>query len=145
MCPPSHWPPVNAVQCLTVEASALSSSALETREVPLPDCGQPGRELLVAWLLLLLSRRSGHGYDLQRRLERLGVVTESGAMYRALRRLESDGFAESTWAKSVAGPRRRSYKITNDGRRELDQLVGAITIKRDTHAAFLDAHDEARQ
>jgi PadR family transcriptional regulator, regulatory protein PadR len=97
----------------------------------------------MAWLLLLLCRRSGHGYDLQRRLEALGVITESGAMYRALRRLESDGFAESSWAKSVAGPRRRLYNVTSTGRRELDQLVGAITVKRDVHAAFLDAHDEA--
>jgi DNA-binding PadR family transcriptional regulator len=118
---------------------------LEQPSVALPACGQPSRELLMAWLLLLLQRRAGHGYDLQRQLEALGVITESGAMYRALRRLESDGYAESSWGKSTAGPRRRQYRVTTAGRRELDKLVGAITVKRDVHAAFVDAYDETQE
>jgi DNA-binding PadR family transcriptional regulator len=126
-----------------VDASALSEAALEPRGVALPECGQPSRELLAAWLLLLLRRRPGHGYDLQRQLETLGIPTESGAMYRALRRLEREGFTQSSWAKSVAGPQRRLYSVTAKGRRELEALVAAITVKRDVHAAFLDAHDEA--
>jgi DNA-binding PadR family transcriptional regulator len=130
---------------LTVQASTLSPAALEERDATLPECGQPSRELLMAWLLLLLHRRPGHGYDLQRRLETHGVTTESGAMYRALRRLEHDEFAQSTWAKSASGPQRRLYRVTTKGRRELETLVGAITVKRDVHAAFLDAHDEALQ
>jgi len=123
----------------------MSPTALEERSVALPECGQPSRELLMAWLLLLLRHRPGHGYDLQRRLEAHGVSSESGALYRALRRLETEGFAESKWGKSMAGPRRRLYRVTSKGHRELDQLVGAITVKRDVHAAFLDAHDDALQ
>jgi len=106
-----------------------------------PASPPPSRELLSAWLLLLLERQASHGYELRRQLEEHGVITESGAMYRALRRLEEDGCAASTWAKSVAGPRRRLYELTAKGRSELGSLVEAITVKRDIHAAFLIVHD----
>ena len=120
----------------------MSQTALE-QQLASADVPQPSRELLAAWLLLLLHGRGGHGYDLQRRLRARGVATESGAMYRALRKLESDGHAESSWGKSVAGPPRRLYGITASGRRELESLVETITAKRDVHAAFIEAHDEA--
>ena len=105
---------------------------------------QPSRELLTAWLLLLLEDEATHGYELRRRLEAQGVFTEAGAMYRMLRRLERDGCAASSWAKSDTGPRRRLYQVTSRGRRELDRLVGSITATRDVHANFLRAHGDAR-
>lgn len=121
----------------------MSQTVLEPDLAVPQDACQPSRELLIAWLLLLLARRAGHGYDLHRQLEAHAVCAESGAMYRALRKLECDGCAESSWAKSVAGPRRRLYRITPRGREELEELVGAITLKRDVHAAFLHAHGSA--
>ena len=105
---------------------------------------QPSRELLTAWLLLLLEDQAVHGYELRRRLETYGVTTEPGALYRMLRKLESDGCAASSWAKSAAGPQRRLYQVTAKGRRELEQLVGTITAARDIHAAFLQAHGDVR-
>jgi PadR family transcriptional regulator PadR len=103
---------------------------------------QPSRELLTAWLLLLLDRQPTHGYELRRQLHAGGVVTEPGAMYRTLRRLESEGRAASAWEQSDAGPRRRLYQITAKGRSDLDELVEAITVTRDVHAAFLEVHKE---
>lgn len=104
---------------------------------------QPSRELLTAWLLLLLDGGATHGYELRRRLESHGVSTEAGAMYRLLRKLESEGCAASSWARSAAGPRRRLYQLTAKGRRDLDALVAAIAAMRDVHAAFLEAHAAA--
>ena len=114
----------------------------ELRAAP-PPSGQPGpasRELLTAWLLMLLDGKASHGYDLRRQLDVHGVATESGAMYRTLRKLEQEGCASSSWEHSAAGPRRRLYTLTAKGRRELTLLVDAITMKRDVHAAFLIAH-----
>ena len=102
---------------------------------------QPPRELLTAWLLLLLGREASHGYELRRRLEANGIVTDPAAMYRVLRKLESEGRAESFWGKPVAGPRRRLYRLTPMGLSELDALVSAIRVTCDTHAAFLQAHE----
>lgn len=103
----------------------------------------PSRALLTAWLLLLLERRPTHGYELRRQLEAHGLTVEPGALYRALRKLESTGHATSSWAKSVSGPRRRQYELTVRGQRELDTLVAALTATRDVHAAFLQAHQRA--
>ncbi len=60
-----------------------------------------------------------HGYDLIRQLESItggALVADPGGVYRILRRLEEDGFAVSSWAESEAGPQRREYAITDDGR-----------------------------
>ena len=102
---------------------------------------QPPRELLKAWLLLLLGREATHGYALRRRLEANGLVTDPAAMYRLLRRLEGDGQVESFWGEAVAGPRRRLYRLTPKGQRDLDALVYAVRTTCDTHAAFLQAHE----
>lgn len=118
----------------------MSQSVLEQidRQPAMP---QPSRELLTAWLLLLLDRQASHGYELRRQLEAHGVPAESGAMYRALRKLDEEGFTASRWAQSAAGPRRRHYELTAKGRRELAQLAEAITVKRDVHSAFLMVHE----
>jgi DNA-binding PadR family transcriptional regulator len=102
---------------------------------------QPPRALLTAWLLLLLGREATHGYELRRRLEANGLVTDPAAMYRLLRKLESDGQVESFWGEAVAGPRRRLYRLTPKGQRDLDALVYAVRNTCDTHAAFLQAHE----
>ena len=102
---------------------------------------QPPRELLTAWLLLLLGREASHGYELRRLLEENGLVTDPAAMYRVLRKLEREGRAESFWGKSIAGPRRRLYRLTEKGLTDLDALVAAIRITCDSHAAFLQAHE----
>ena len=102
---------------------------------------QPPRPLLTAWLLLLLGREATHGYELRRRLEANGLVTDPAAMYRLLRKLESEGRAESFWGEPVAGPRRRLYRLTPKGLSDLRALVCAIRDTCDTHAAFLQAHE----
>ena len=50
----------------------------------------------------------------------------SGTVYPALRRLEALGFVASSWegdadARIAGRPRRRYYKLTPQGRRELSQ------------------------
>lgn len=125
-------------------APADSLAAGEGRPGSSPAARQTARCLLTAWLLLLLERQSTHGYELGRQLEAHGVVTNAGAMYRTLRKLEQDGYTSSTWTKSIAGPRRRHYRLTVQGRRELDRRVHEITATRDVSAAFLDARRVAR-
>ena len=121
------------------------SPSLDEAAAARPISRQPSSDLLMAWLLLLLNDRAIHGYELRRQLEANGVATEAGALYRMLRKLERDGCAASTWAKSVAGPRRRMYQLTAKGRRHLDELVGAITATRDVHADFLRAHGSVQR
>ena len=68
------------------------------------------------------------------------MCADTGAVYRVLRKLERDGCAESSWAASAAGPRRRLYRLTDKGRQALAENVAVIAATRDDHAAFLQAH-----
>lgn len=123
-----------------LSAEIAAGEGLPTSPMPLR---QASRGMLTAWLLLLLECESTHGYELRRQLEAHGVQTETGAMYRTLRKLEQDGCATSTWKDSGIGPRRRHYRLTQRGRRELDERVADITVERDVHAAFLHARARA--
>lgn len=104
-----------------------------------------GRELLTAWLLLLLQLepRPSYGYGLRGALDAHRVRADPGAIYRVLRTLEREGWLESSWMRSAAGPRRRLYRLTGAGRRHLEELASAVTASRDSHAAFLDAYRHA--
>ena len=101
-----------------------------------------GRELLAGWLLLLLlDADESYGYGLRRALDDHGVSADPGAMYRVLRRLEREGWVGSGWARSASGPRRRIYRLTEDGRSHLEELASNIAVARDGHAGFLHAYE----
>lgn len=81
-------------------------------------------ELLV---LQLLSRRTLHGYELLRAIERAsGQVLEfgEGCIYPILHRLEKDGYLSSS-RETVGGRSRVVYRITASGRKRLRGRVAA--------------------
>src|SRR5437588_10235278 len=81
-----------------------------------------------ASLLLLLSERSAHGYEL---LEQIAELTgerriDMGNLYRVLRALEEDGIVTSEWQEDAPGPTKRIYALTEEGRGLLDGWAGAL-------------------
>jgi PadR family transcriptional regulator len=97
-------------------------------------------------LLLLLSERPAHGYDL---LERLPELTgeqrvEMGNLYRLLRALEEEGLVASEWDASSPGPAKRRYAITPAGARLLDHWVEALRRAQERTANFLTRYEERR-
>lgn len=69
--------------------------------------------------LAALLGSGGHGYDLRRQIAEMtsgGLDVDAGGLYRILRRLEDEGFVTSTWRSGDAGPQRRDYQITPEGR-----------------------------
>lgn len=60
-----------------------------------------------------------YGYDIAKELEERAPITKLGALYPALRSLESYGLLASRVEPSIAGPPRKYYRITKDGRRAL--------------------------
>lgn len=98
------------------------------------------RELLAAWLLLLVGQRPSYGYELCRQLAHHGFVVDASVMYRTLRRLEARGLVRSHWMKSTLGPRRRSYHLTAAGQDKLDELAASIAVERDIRQGFLGVH-----
>lgn len=101
---------------------------------------RPGPELRAAWLLLLLGSSVSYGYELRQELDARAIHIDPATLYRLLRKLERAGWLESRWMSPTAGPRRRLYRVTAAGRRNLEELTGMITAGRDAHRGFLDAY-----
>lgn len=98
-------------------------------------------------LLLLLRERPMHGYEL---LERLPEVTgdearaDVGNVYRVLRALEDEGIVTSEWSAELPGPARRTYELTEAGRRLLDRWAEALRGARRVIDGFLSRYGEGR-
>ncbi len=99
------------------------------------------KEFRTAWLLLLLNGGSSYGYELRRELADRELEVDPAVMYRSLREMERANLICSRWMRSDAGPKRRVYTITGEGRAELARAVAAITVARDSETMFLRAYE----
>ena len=82
-----------------------------------------GIRFLEPGLLALLRERPTHGYELIAELPTL-LGTERvdvGNVYRALRGMEERGLVTSEWHEDLPGPAKRTYEITEEGRRALER------------------------
>ena len=74
-------------------------------------------------ILSLLEAEQRHGYELSKLLEQKtrGVVrVHAASLYPLLYRLEQQGLIEGRWVEKVGERRRRFYRLTRDGRRQLE-------------------------
>ncbi len=97
-------------------------------------------------LLLLLRERPLHGYELLDRIPDLGVEgrVDIGNLYRLLRALEDEGLVRSEWSADLPGPAKRTYELTDEGRRLLDRWAEALERAQGTIASFLNRYEERR-
>ena len=92
--------------------------------------------LVALVLLAVLDRASDdlYGYDIAKRLQRANAgepLFKEGTVYPVLRSLLAGGFLTSRVEPSSAGPPRRYYRITGEGRALLAQWSGIWTQTRD--------------
>lgn len=83
-----------------------------------------------------------HGYAIALRLEERGFGRpRGGSLYPLLNTLESTGAVTAAWSEGDSGPGRRSYALTDEGRRRLARertdwsaLVAALgSIEKELH------------
>jgi len=75
-------------------------------------------------ILKALSTESRHGYAIAQFVHdgsRDVLRVEEGALYPALHRLELRGFVRSEWGISENNRRAKYYRLTTQGRRELER------------------------
>lgn len=94
--------------------------------MPAQITGDALRGHLVTMLLAALEEGPAHGFDLLKRLEAAGsgaLQLKEGSVYPALYRLERDGMVKAEWEGETKrkGPRRRIYKLTAKGKKQLAQ------------------------
>jgi PadR family transcriptional regulator, regulatory protein PadR len=97
-------------------------------------------------VLLCLRDRPAHGYELLDQLQTLmpGDRVDMGNLYRILRALEREGLVASSWDEESPGPAKRTYVLTDSGRRVLDLWVGAFRKIEQQIAAFTRRYEEGR-
>ena len=76
-------------------------------------------------ILAVLSEGPLHGYEIARRIERKtgGVLRfDVASLYPLLYRFEKRGWVRASWGAAPNGRKRRYYRLTRTGRRELGPL-----------------------
>jgi transcriptional regulator len=75
-------------------------------------------------ILKTLARGPLHGYNIAERIQQWSkdvLIVEEGALYQALHRLELRGLIDSAWGVSENNRRAKFYRLTADGRAQLEQ------------------------
>ncbi len=93
---------------------------------------QVRRGTLEFCVLALLVDREEYAFELVRSLGSVeALATSEGTIYPLLSRLRKDGLVSTSWQESDAGPPRRYYALTPDGRAALGRFVADWTRFRD--------------
>ena len=74
-------------------------------------------------ILSILCEGESYGYNIIQRVKELSggkLEWADGMLYPVLHRLEKDGFVSTRWTISDEGRRRKYYRITKQGREELE-------------------------
>ena len=96
-------------------------------------------------LLLLLYDEVGYGYGLTEQLSFLGFSEDElnvSTLYRTLRKMEKEDLVTSSWEEGGQGPRRRVYEITENGKKELDQLIKVLKVRKARIEKLIARYDE---
>jgi PadR family transcriptional regulator PadR len=77
------------------------------------------------YMMILKSLRAGplHGYAIAKRIKQASddrLVIEDGSLYPALNRMLVKGWLKAEWGISENNRKARFYRLTPDGRRQLD-------------------------
>ena len=82
------------------------------------------RGVLEHCVLAVVRDEESYAFEIVRALGSAGdLVTSEGTIYPLLSRLRRDRLVTTTWRESDAGPPRRYYRITDDGRRALQAFA----------------------
>ncbi len=104
--------------------------------------GQRGR-WLEPFLLLAMSDGETYGGALITELNAMCMAPNGldvGMVYHTLRKFEADGLVTSEWLADEGAPKRR-YRLTDAGRRELDDWIEVMRERARLTAAFLERAD----
>lgn len=78
--------------------------------------------ILELCVLAVVAQEDTYGYAIAQRLEQGGLgPVRGGTLYPVLLRLETDGLVASWWVEGEGGPRRKFFRATEKGRRNLAQ------------------------
>ena len=102
--------------------------------------------LLELCIVNLLSKGEMYGYDLVKRLTQVqGVVITEGTVYPLLSRLRKAGLVDARLEESPAGPARKYYALTEEGRRAMTLMRAYWQDLTEGVAALLDQPERTEE
>jgi PadR family transcriptional regulator, regulatory protein PadR len=122
--------------------SNIKNSSKKIEEC-LSACSRQKRFLMPA-LLLLLSEKPAHGYELIEKYMAFGFTdanSDPGAIYRTLNILEAKCFIKSVWKTGKPGAAKKIYSITGDGLELLKRWVAEIKERKKTLELFINRYE----
>lgn len=73
-------------------------------------------------ILHAINIKDRYGYEIVQQISEAVAITE-GTVYPLLKRLKNDNYVETYLKESTEGPTRKYYKITMDGKKQLQNLT----------------------
>jgi poly-beta-hydroxybutyrate-responsive repressor len=111
--------------------------------------GQGKRERYIQPSILLgLLMKPSYGYEIIQDIQRFGFIegqAPPGMIYRHLRQMEKDGLVSSKWETEGAGPAKRMYEITEEGREVLTLWVGYLENQKEKLGHFIGIYQQTRK
>jgi len=83
---------------------------------------QMRKGILEYCVLQIVSRGEVYASDMLEELTSVKIMIVEGTLYPLLTRLRKAGLVEYKWVESNAGPPRKYYKLTEEGKNFLDNL-----------------------
>ncbi|WP_243293036.1 PadR family transcriptional regulator [Bacillus sp. FJAT-47783] len=80
--------------------------------------------ILDGCLLAIINGKECYGYEMAERLSEYGFDNVSeGTIYPLLMRMQREGLVTSVRRESIAGPKRKYYSLTVEGKQALDSFL----------------------
>lgn len=117
---------------------------MASKKMKHPGSGKPERYIQPS-VLLALRMKPSYGYELIKEIQNFGFVrgqAPPGMIYRHLRQLEEDGLVSSEWETDGAGPAKRMYALTDDGREVLALWIDYLSGMAEKLQAFVDVYQK---
>lgn len=103
---------------------------------------QMRKGLLEYCILLIISRGEIYASDIIKELQAADLLVVEGTLYPLLSRLKSEKLLEYNWVESQAGPPRKYYRLTEDGKKMLERLSESwSTLSKSIHHLAKQSHD----
>lgn len=84
---------------------------------------QMKKGVLEMCVLHLLAGGPMYGYELMKTVQEAFPDVYDGSVYAVLRRLHTDGCAETFFGETSGGPTRKYYRLTDAGRKRLSEAL----------------------
>lgn len=94
-------------------------------------------------ILMGLCDKPSYGYELIQNIKKYGFVegqAPPGMIYRHLRQLEEEGLVSSEWETEGAGPAKRMYSLTADGKEVLGLWIGYMEKQAENLKTFIELY-----